>query len=228
MDISILDLVLNASVIVQSVMVVLVLLSLLSWACIFNKLIVFRSAKKYDLRFTKHFSNDSIEHTQQIDSIDSGDMITGPLERVYQYTMQEYQKFKPHKSLDSDKILNSLYRSMRNTIQRELDAAEFGMSFLATVGSVSPYIGLFGTVWGIMHAFTGLSMVDTVSLETVAPGIAEALIATALGLFAAIPAVIAYNHFSRSIEYMESSLESFIEDLYMMLQRNSVATLATN
>jgi biopolymer transport protein TolQ len=109
---------------------------------------------------------------------------------------------------------------MRASLQRELDTIEHNLSFLATVGSVSPYVGLFGTVWGIMHAFTGLSNLQQVTLATVAPGIAEALVATAIGLFAAIPAVIAYNRFARDIDRIAIQLETFMEEFSNILARN--------
>ena len=113
---------------------------------------------------------------------------------------------------------------MRASYQRELDAAEQNLSFLATVGSVSPYVGLFGTVWGIMHAFTGLAALTQVTLASVAPGIAEALVATAIGLFSAIPAVVAYNRFARELDKLAISLETYIEEFSNILQRNLAAT----
>jgi biopolymer transport protein TolQ len=115
---------------------------------------------------------------------------------------------------------------MRASFQREMDAAESNLSFLATVGSVSPYVGLFGTVWGIMHAFTGLAALAQVTLSTVAPGIAEALVATAIGLFAAIPAVVGYNRFAREIDKIAIALETFIEEFSNILQRNLSAASA--
>jgi biopolymer transport protein TolQ len=121
---------------------------------------------------------------------------------------------------DPATLLDGARRAMRASFQREMDAAEANLSFLASVGSVSPYVGLFGTVWGIMHAFTGLASLQQVTLATVAPGIAEALVATALGLFAAIPAVIAYNRFAREIDRLAIKLETFIEEFSNILQRN--------
>jgi biopolymer transport protein TolQ len=109
---------------------------------------------------------------------------------------------------------------MRASLQRELDTIESNLAFLASVGSVSPYVGLFGTVWGIMHAFTGLASMQTVTLATVAPGIAEALVATAIGLFAAIPAVVAYNRYSHDIDRIANGLETFMEEFSNILQRS--------
>jgi biopolymer transport protein TolQ len=116
---------------------------------------------------------------------------------------------------------------MRASYQRELDAVESNLPFLGTVGSVSPYVGLFGTVWGIMHAFTGLASLEQVTLATVAPGIAEALVATAIGLFAAIPAVIFYNQFAHDIDRVANQLETFIEEFSNILQRNLGAQSAS-
>ena len=124
---------------------------------------------------------------------------------------------------DLSALLDGARRAMRASFQRELDTIESNLSFLASVGSVSPYVGLFGTVWGIMHAFIGLSNLQQVTLASVAPGIAEALVATAIGLFAAIPAVIAYNRFARQIDRIATQLESFIEEFSNILQRNAGA-----
>jgi biopolymer transport protein TolQ len=134
--------------------------------------------------------------------------------------MREYQKLRERRVTDSGALLDGARRAMRASYQRELDAVESKLSFLGTVGSVSPYVGLFGTVWGIMHAFTGLAALEQVTLATVAPGIAEALVATAIGLFAAIPAVIAYNRFAHDIDRVANRLETFIEEFSNILQRN--------
>jgi len=122
-------------------------------------------------------------------------------------------------------VMDSARRAMRASLQREMDAVETNLSFLASVGSVSPYLGLFGTVWGIMHAFTGLASLQQVTLATVAPGIAEALVATAIGLFAAIPAVVAYNRFARDLDRIGIQQETFMEEFSNILQRK-VSTLA--
>jgi biopolymer transport protein TolQ len=129
--------------------------------------------------------------------------------------------------MDPGTQLDGARRAMRATLQRELDTLEGNIGFLASVGSVSPYVGLFGTVWGIMHAFVGLSNLQQVTLATVAPGIAEALVATAIGLFAAIPAVIAYNRFARDIDRIAIQLESFIDEFSNILQRNVGSAPAT-
>ena len=149
-----------------------------------------------------------------------------PMQRIFASGMREFLKLRERRVSDSAALLDGARRAMRASFQRELDAIEAHLSFLATVGSVSPYVGLFGTVWGIMHAFVGLSNLTQVTLATVAPGIAEALVATAIGLFAAIPAVIAYNRFARDIDRMAIQLETFIEEFSNILQRNAGATQA--
>jgi len=142
------------------------------------------------------------------------------MERIFASGMREYQKLRERHVSDPATLLDGARRAMRASFQRELDAAEQNLSFLATVGSVSPYVGLFGTVWGIMHAFTGLAALAQVTLATVAPGIAEALVATAIGLFAAIPAVVGYNRFAREIDKIAIALETYIEEFSNILQRN--------
>ena len=145
---------------------------------------------------------------------------TAPLERIFGSGMREFMKLR-ERHLDAAAQLDGARRAMRASYQRELDVVESNLSFLASVGSVSPYVGLFGTVWGIMHAFVGLSNMQQVTLATVAPGIAEALVATAIGLFAAIPAVIAYNRLSRDIDRIAIQLETFIEEFSNILQRSA-------
>ncbi len=142
------------------------------------------------------------------------------MERIFASGMREFLKLRERRVSDAGALLDGARRAMRASLQRELDTIESNMSFLASVGSVSPYVGLFGTVWGIMHAFVGLSNLQQVTLATVAPGIAEALVATAIGLFAAIPAVIAYNRFSRDIDRIATQFETFIEEFSNILQRN--------
>jgi len=145
---------------------------------------------------------------------------SAPIERIFASGMREFLKLR-EKKLDAGGQLDGARRAMRASFQRELDVIESHLSFLGSVGSVSPYVGLFGTVWGIMHAFVGLANLQQVTLATVAPGIAEALVATALGLFAAIPAVIAYNRFARDIDRIAIQLETFIEEFSNILQRNT-------
>jgi len=134
--------------------------------------------------------------------------------------MREFHKLRERRITDAGTLMDGARRAMRASFQREMDVGETNLSFLASVGSVSPYVGLFGTVWGIMHAFTGLAALTQVTLATVAPGIAEALVATAIGLFAAIPAVVAYNRFARDLDRIAIQQETFIEEFSNILQRN--------
>ncbi|MES2582100.1 MAG: MotA/TolQ/ExbB proton channel family protein, partial [Pseudomonadota bacterium] len=144
----------------------------------------------------------------------------GPMERIFASGMREFQKLRERRITDVGTLMDGARRAMRASFQREMDVIETNLSFLASVGSVSPYVGLFGTVWGIMHAFVGLAALTQVTLATVAPGIAEALVATAIGLFAAIPAVVAYNRFARDIDRIATHQETFIEEFSNILQRN--------
>src|SRR6201746_1120822 len=135
--------------------------------------------------------------------------------------MREFLKLRERRVTDTGALLDGARRAMRASFQRELDTIEAHLSFLATIGSVSPFVGLFGTIWGIMHAFVGLANMTQVTLASVAPGIAEALVATAIGLFSAIPAVIAYNRFARDIDRIAIQQETFIEEFSNILQRNA-------
>ena len=220
-DVSIFQLVLHASTIVQLVMAGLMIGSLASWTVIFGKLFGLRSVRAANDVFEREFwagRNLNDLYT------DATKQATGaPMERIFASGMREFFKLREKRVDDSGALLDGARRAMRASFQRELDAVESNLSFLASVGSVSPYVGLFGTVWGIMHAFIGLSNLQQVTLATVAPGIAEALVATAIGLFAAIPAVIAYNRFARDIDRIAIQLESFIEEFSNILQRNAGA-----
>ncbi|MCA0324937.1 MAG: protein TolQ [Proteobacteria bacterium] len=218
-DLSIVQLVLHASFIVQLVMLLLMIGSVTSWAAIFGKLRALKLIKVKNDEFERDFwSGTSLNdlYAAAAQNAKQG----GPMERIFASGMREYQKLRERRIQDPGTLLDGARRAMRASFQRELDAAEVHLSFLASVASVSPYVGLFGTVWGIMHAFTGLASLQQVTLATVAPGIAEALVATALGLFAAIPAVVAYNRFARDIDRIAIRLETFIEEFSNILQRN--------
>lgn len=217
-DMSITSLILQASLIVQLVMAGLVAMSLASWTVIFGKLFGLKRVRNANEDFEREFwSGKSLTEMQQAVNNKAD---TAPLERIFASGMREFLKLR-EKRMDAGVQLDGARRAMRASYQRELDVVESKLSFLATVGSVSPYIGLFGTVWGIMHAFVGLSNMQQVTLATVAPGIAEALVATAIGLFAAIPAVVAYNRFARDIDRIAIQFESFIEEFSNILQRNA-------
>jgi biopolymer transport protein TolQ len=149
------------------------------------------------------------------------------MERIFASDMGERKKLNERGITEVGLLMDGARRAMRAKFQREMDVVETNLSFLASVGSVSPYVGLFGTVWGIMHAFTGLAALQTVTLATVAPGIAEALVATAIGLFSAIPAVVAYNRFAREIDRIAIRLETFTEEFSNILQRSVGAQSAS-
>ena len=215
-DLSFVAMVLNASVVVQAVMALLLLFSLWSWSQIFLKLYVLRRAARDTDRFEDEFwkGGDLNELFQRASQNRGG----GALERIFSAGFREYSKHRRQGS-NAGATMDSTRRAMRASYQREMDALEANLAGLATVGSVSPYIGLFGTVWGIMNAFRGLTNVSQATLAQVAPGIAEALIATAIGLFAAIPAVIAYNRYTHDADRLATRFETFIEEFSNILQR---------
>ena len=218
-DLSILQLVLGASLIVQLVMLLLLVVSVISWAAIIRKLGSLRGIRNQNEEFERAFWSGTSLNELFIAAARNARQ-SGPMERIFASGMREYQKLRERQVQDPATLLDGARRAMRASFQREMDAAEVHLAFLASVGSVSPYVGLFGTIWGIMHAFTGLAGLQQVTLATVAPGIAEALVATALGLFAAIPAVVAYNRFARDIDRLAIRLETFIEEFSNILQRN--------
>jgi biopolymer transport protein TolQ len=219
-DLSVISMILNASIVVKAVMVVLALASMLSWTYIFMKLFAVHRATRLADEFEREFwgGSDLVGLYQRASS---GRYSASGMERIFEAGFKEFLKLKGRPGADMSALLDGTRRAMKATYQREMDALEAHLSFLATVGSVSPYIGLFGTVWGIMNAFRGLSNVAQATLAQVAPGIAEALVATAMGLFAAIPAVIAYNRFSHDIDRLASRYESFMEELQNILQRQA-------
>ena len=225
-DMSIISLVLHASFVVQIVMAILLTISVASWAAIFRKLTAIKRIQNLNEDFERVFwAGTSLNELFSAASQNAKQ--AGPMERIFASGMREYQKLRERRITDAGTLLDGARRAMRASFQREMDAAESQLSFLASVGSVSPYVGLFGTVWGIMHAFTGLANLQQVTLATVAPGIAEALVATAIGLFAAIPAVVAYNRYARDIDRVAIKLETFIEEFSNILQRSLGASAAT-
>ena len=223
-DLSITALVLQASLVVQLVMAGLMITSLISWTVIFGKVFGLRRTRTHNEDFEREFW--SGRSLTELNHAVSQKENTSPMERIFASGMREFLKLR-EKRLDAGAQLDGARRAMRASLQREMDVVESNLSFLGTVASVSPYVGLFGTVWGIMHAFVGLSNMTQVTLATVAPGIAEALVATAIGLFAAIPAVIAYNRFARDIDRIAIQLETFIEEFSNILQRNAGASAVT-
>ena len=225
-DLSILQLILHASFVVQLVIALLMTISVASWAAIFRKYFALKRVQRLNEEFEADFwSGTSLNELAS--AAKKNDPNAGPMERIFASGMREYQKLRERRIDDNSALLDAARRAMRASFQRELDAIETNLSFLASVGSVSPYVGLFGTVWGIMHSFTGLAAMTQVTLATVAPGIAEALVATAIGLFAAIPAVVAYNRFAHDIDRIAIKLETFIEEFSNILQRNLSAKVAS-
>lgn len=217
-DITLLTLITNASVLVQIVMGLLLLVSLLSWSYIFSKMLTVRRARRQTSTFEESFwSGADLNTLFQRSSTNTAE--AGSLERIFESGFREFLRHRKAGSQDIQAITSGVQRAMKATFQREMDALESHLAFLATVGSVSPYVGLFGTVWGIMNAFRGLANVGQATLAHVAPGIAEALVATAMGLFAAIPAVVAYNRYAHEIDRLAIRFESFMEEFSNILQR---------
>jgi biopolymer transport protein TolQ len=217
-DLSIIELVANASLVVKLVMALLTFVSVMSWYWIFRKWFALRDARARTEKFERDFWSGGDLGTLYQSAVTERHS-TGALERVFEAGFREFTKLRGQKSLDPATVINGVRRAMRATFQREIDDLESHLAFLASVGSVSPYVGLFGTVWGIMHAFRGLANVSSATLAAVAPGIAEALVATAIGLFAAIPAVVAYNRFAHDVDRLAVRFESFIEEFSNILQR---------
>jgi biopolymer transport protein TolQ len=224
-DFSIFTLVTQASLVVQLVMVGLLIASLASWTVIFGKLFGLKRVRSGNENFERDFWAGKNLNELYAEAAKRAD--ASPMERIFASGMREFLKLREKRVADAGALLDGARRAMRASFQREMDTVESNLSFLASVGSVSPYVGLFGTVWGIMHAFVGLSNMQQVTLATVAPGIAEALVATAIGLFAAIPAVIAYNRFARDIDRIAMQLDTFIEEFSNILQRNTGAPAPT-
>jgi biopolymer transport protein TolQ len=215
--------VLHASLVVQIVIGGPLLVSVASWSVIFGKVFALRGLRAGNDEFEREFwTGKNLNDLYTIAS----NKASSPMERIFAAGMREFMKLRERRVADASALLDGARRAMRASYQRELDTVETNLSFLASVGSVSPYVGLFGTVWGIMHAFIGLSNLQQVTLATVAPGIAEALVATAIGLFAAIPAVIAFNRFARDIDRISIQLETFIEEFSNILQRNASQAIA--
>lgn len=222
-DLSFVHLISQASLLVQLVMLLLVGVSVMSWTYIFRKYFAIKSAQSQTEEFERAFWSGGDLNTLYADATSnrrrSGGS-TGALERIFEAGMSEFNKLRASGG-DVNTRIDGARRAMRAAYQREMDALDSHLAFLASVGSVSPYVGLFGTVWGIMNAFRGLANVQQATLAAVAPGIAEALIATAIGLFAAIPAVVAYNRYSHDIDRLSIRFESFVEEFSNILQRQA-------
>lgn len=217
-DLSIASLILGASLLVKLVMLSLLLASLASWTLIFTKRRELRLAKRDARAFEDQFRS-ADDLTALFNRVSAKRVERDGLEKVFESGFKEYARLRMRDKTDAGLVLEGTQRAMRIAISRHLEVLEAGLPTLATVGSVSPYVGLFGTVWGIMNSFQALGNVHQATLAMVAPGISEALIATAMGLFAAIPAVIAYNRFSSEIDRLFGRYEIFVEEFSAILQR---------
>jgi biopolymer transport protein TolQ len=217
-DLSIINLIMEASLLVKLVMLVLVLASFWSWTIIFSKRFAMRRARRAADSFEDRFWSAEDLSTLYSRITGRGHEPSG-LERIFEAGFREFARLRKREGIDPRAILEGAQRSMRVALNREIEELEHSLSFLATVGSVSPYIGLFGTVWGIMNSFQALRDVHQATLGMVAPGISEALVATAMGLFAAIPAVIAYNRYSSDLDRLFSRYDMFLEEFSSILQR---------
>ncbi|WP_246480020.1 protein TolQ [Motiliproteus sediminis] len=212
------SLVMNASFVVQLVMLMLVAASVVSWVMILQRRAVLRQAHRSLKAFEEKFWS-GVDLGELFRQVNSEPNPNSALENIFRAGIKEFTRLRQQTGVDPDAVMDGVQRSMRVALAREEEKLETHLPFLATVGSTSPYVGLFGTVWGIMNSFRGLANVHQATLASVAPGISEALIATAIGLFAAIPAVIAYNRYSSRVESLMSSYETFAEEFSSILHR---------
>ncbi|HEX7718967.1 MAG TPA: protein TolQ [Woeseiaceae bacterium] len=219
-DMSILNLVMAASIPVQIVMLILLAASIASWSIIFTKRRIISRTKEASDKFEANFwSGGDLQTLYQSTTRDKGGSLG--MSSIFEAGFREFNRGSQQDDVQPDKLVEECRRAMRVAMMREVDRLEQGLATLATVGSTSPYVGLFGTVWGIMNSFRALGNVQSATLAMVAPGIAEALIATAMGLFAAIPAVIAYNRYADKVVRLEIRYDGFMEEFSSILQRHS-------
>ena len=227
-QLSLIDLVINASFTVQMVMLILVGASILSWYMIVQRFLYLHNARDEMYGFEERFWSGidlSQLYREGNEKASDGQAILG-MESVFRAGFKEFSRLAQQSEMDSEAILEGSRRAMRVAVMREEERLERHLAFLASVGSTSPYIGLFGTVWGIMHSFRGLANSTQATLATVAPGISEALVATAMGLFAAIPAVLAYNRFSAKVEVFGNRYDTFVDEFSSILYRQAYALRA--
>ena len=222
-DHSLIALVLNASVIVQLVMLILLAASIVSWTMIFTKRSTINRAERAANTFEDDFWSGK-DLVSLYNRVNEAHHEPAGMERIFHAGFKEFARLRNQKNVQPAAILDGTQRAMRVALRREVDVLELHLPFLATVGSTSPYIGLFGTVWGIMNSFRALGNVTQATISMVAPGIAEALIATAMGLFAAIPAVIAYNRYVTDVERLHNRYDTFVEEFSSILERQAQAT----
>ena len=229
-QLSLLDLVINASFTVQLVMALLLLASMLSWYMIVQRFIYFRNSREEMYHFEERFWSgiDLAQlYREGTEKASDGHASLG-MESIFRAGFKEFSRLAKQSDMDSEAVIEASRRSMRVAMMREEERLERHLAFLASVGSTSPYIGLFGTVWGIMHSFRGLANATQATLATVAPGISEALVATAMGLFAAIPAVLAYNRFASKVEVFSNRYDTFLDEFSSILYRQAYALRARN
>jgi len=229
-QLSLLDLVINASFVVQLVMLLLLLASVISWYMIVQRVIYFRNSRDDMLAFEEQFWSgiDLAElYREGNERASEGGVILG-MESIFRSGFKEFSRLAQQPDMDAEAVVEGARRAMRVATLREEERLEQNLPFLASVGSTSPYIGLFGTVWGIMHSFRGLANATQATLATVAPGISEALIATAMGLFAAIPAVMAYNRFAARVDVFENRYDTFVDEFSSILYRQAYALRSRN
>ena len=227
-QLSLLDLVLHASFTVQMVMVLLVLASMMSWYMIVNRFIYFRNAREELYQFEERFWSGvdlSQLYREGNEKAADGQAMLG-MESIFRAGFKEFSRLAQQSEMDSEAVIEGSRRAMRVAAMREEERLERHLAFLASVGSTSPYVGLFGTVWGIMHSFRGLANSTQATLATVAPGISEALVATAMGLFAAIPAVLAYNRFASKVDVLSNRYDTFTDEFSSILYRQAYALRA--
>jgi biopolymer transport protein TolQ len=227
-QLSLIDLVINASFTVQMVMLILVGASILSWYMIVQRFLYLHNAREEIYGFEERFWSGidlSQLYREGNEKASDGQAILG-MESIFRAGFKEFSRLAQQSEMDSEAILEGSRRAMRVAVMREEERLERHLAFLASVGSTSPYIGLFGTVWGIMHSFRGLANSTQATLATVAPGISEALVATAMGLFAAIPAVLAYNRFSAKVEVFGNRYDTFVDEFSSILYRQAYALRA--
>ena len=221
-DMSFFHLIINASLVVQLVMLLLLVVSMISWTMIFRRRSALQEAREEADAFEERFWSGG-DLSALFHEVSSNPEHTIGMAGIFEAGFSEFARLRKQSGAEPRAVVEGAQRVMRVALSRETDDLETHLSFLATVGSTSPYVGLFGTVWGIMNSFRGLGNAQQATLSMVAPGIAEALIATAMGLFAAIPAVIAYNRYSNDVERLISRYDNFLEEFSTILQRQAHA-----
>ena len=219
-DLSFVTLVANASPLVQLVMAALMLASVISWTMIFDRAKVLRSARKAADHFESRFWSGG-DLGELFHEVEGERARKDGMASIFHAGFQEFARLKKNRDIEPMAVVEGARRSMQVAMSREMDRLETHLAFLATVGSTSPYVGLFGTVWGIMSAFRAIGAMQNATLSVVAPGIAEALVATAMGLFAAIPAVIAYNRYTNDVDRLINRYDTFVEEFSSILQRQA-------